>query len=163
MKNLTENSLEDVLIYICQAYPIPHELSNARVNKIIYLLDWKSALDFGKQVTNIKWLFNHYGPYVEDIVSQSEKSQHLIVTTEDRFSGSRKFISINKDSLEVTPNISITTKTLLDNIIEISRKRSFQSFINFVYSTYPVATSRKMTELDLVSMAKKYKQINSQT
>ncbi|MEZ5578109.1 MAG: hypothetical protein R3F40_00950 [Candidatus Competibacteraceae bacterium] len=32
---------------------------------MIYLADWFSSLADGKKLTDIEWLFNHYGPYVK--------------------------------------------------------------------------------------------------
>lgn len=48
----------DLVRYIIKNYPNPEELSKARINKIMYLIDWKSAIENEKQITNIKWIFN---------------------------------------------------------------------------------------------------------
>ena len=61
--------LRDVVAYLCSHYPHREELSKARLTKMVYLADWKSALQRGSQLTEIKWQFNHYGPYVDDVVN----------------------------------------------------------------------------------------------
>jgi len=67
----------DVIRYIINEYPHKDELSKARLNKMIYLADWKSAIDKGNLITDINWLFNHYGPYVKEIEN--------LIANDDRF------------------------------------------------------------------------------
>src|SRR4051794_38716589 len=61
-------SLRDAMAYICRNYPHKDELSNARVTKMVYLADWRSAITRGKQLTDTEWKFDHYGPFVYDIL-----------------------------------------------------------------------------------------------
>ena len=70
--------IKDLVRYIVKNYPNKNDLSKARLNKLIYLIDWKSALDNQEQISNIEWIFNHYGPYVNDI--------ELNLRSDDRFS-----------------------------------------------------------------------------
>lgn len=55
------------MAYICRNYPNADDLSKGRLTKMIYLADWKSALDRGQQITPIKWKFHHFGPYVDSV------------------------------------------------------------------------------------------------
>jgi hypothetical protein len=40
---------------------------------MVYLADWRSAITRGKQITDIVWEFNYYGPYVDDIVNLNQR------------------------------------------------------------------------------------------
>ncbi|MEZ5576726.1 MAG: DUF4065 domain-containing protein [Candidatus Competibacteraceae bacterium] len=59
------NRLQNIMAYFGIEYPHKFELSKARLTKMIYLADWFSSLADGKKLTDIEWLFNHYGPYVK--------------------------------------------------------------------------------------------------
>jgi hypothetical protein len=50
--------LRDVVAYLCHEYPHKGELSKARLTKMVYLADWRSAIERGSQVTDIEWVFN---------------------------------------------------------------------------------------------------------
>ena len=70
--------LIDIILYILKNYPHKNELSNARLTKMIYLIDWRSAFDNGKQITNIKWYFDNYGSFVHDVEEEIVNHQELI-------------------------------------------------------------------------------------
>ncbi len=48
-------ALKDIIAYYCDRYPHKEELSKARLTKMVYLADWKSAIVHGKQISDIKW------------------------------------------------------------------------------------------------------------
>ena len=56
--------LEAIIAYFCKYYPYTTELSNSRLTKLVYLADWFSCLLKNKKMTDIVWMFNHYGTYV---------------------------------------------------------------------------------------------------
>ena len=46
---------------------------------------------------------------------------------------------------------------IIDTVIEKTKNMSWTSFINFIYSTYPIVTSNRYTHLNLVEKAQQYK------
>ena len=60
--------ISNIIKYLLKEYPHKAELSASRLTKMIYLMDWKSSIDYGRQITNAQWHFDHYGPYVDDFV-----------------------------------------------------------------------------------------------
>lgn len=68
------NKLQKIIAYFCIRYPYKGELSKARLTKLVYLADWFSALIDDHQLTDIDWLFNHYGPYVDDVFEVASRS-----------------------------------------------------------------------------------------
>ena len=144
--------------YILKVYPHAKELSKARLNKIIYLIDWKSVLEYEKQLTEIDWKFNHYGPYV-NIIEET-------ILSDDRFNiKSRTNIYGNeKNIIEIIQDKDFSEPTekeqeIIDFVIEKTRKFYWDKFINLVYSTYPIISQEKGSQLNLVELAKEYKQI----
>lgn len=147
--------LKDIIGYFCANYPNRGDLSDARLTKMVYLADWKSALDRKQQMTQIDWKFNHYGPYVEDVVRLALFDQDFNVeATNNMFGGYKKLISLKRDFAftSITPE----DETVLKHVIDTTSKLTWDSFIKLVYSTLPVVLSEKGSQLDLVSTARKY-------
>ena len=72
--------LKNIIAYFCTNYPYQKELSKARLVKMLYLADWKNSIENGRQLTDTKWIFNQYGPYVNDIIDylKSDKRFEII-------------------------------------------------------------------------------------
>lgn len=134
------------------------ELSKGRLNKLVYLADWKCALDNRKQISNIDWKFNHYGPYVKDIencIETDQLNRFKIIHQETSYFGHSKYtIKLVKDLNFVAPDDN--EKTILDIILNLTDKLNWTDFINLVYSTYPIKVSERGEVLNLVALAEQY-------
>jgi hypothetical protein len=150
--------LRDVVVYLCKHYPHPQELSKARLTKMVYLADWRSALSEDHQITNITWEFNHYGPYVRDVEQVARQDPDLTLTTTVSYYGAPKdLIAVRPDVRE--PRLSEEEREILDYVISNTKTLYWSDFINLVYSTYPVRESAKYSHLNLVKLAGEYKAI----
>jgi uncharacterized protein YwgA len=145
--------IEDIVLYICKKYPIPDELSKARLTKLVYLADWESCVRSGKQLTNINWHFNNFGPYVDDVVDAARKSVHLKVITTNNFYGEKKEL-IRADKESPLPNIEKSQADILNFVIEETKRLYWNDFIKYVYSTPPITGSTRYTTLNLEHFAK---------
>ena len=149
--------LIDIISYILKKYPHKNELSNARLTKMVYLIDWRSAFDYGEQITNINWYFDNYGPFVHDIEEAIDSNPDRIKKLETRtMYGTKKTMFILKDDNVNLDNLSENITSTIDIIIERTKKLYWKDFINFVYSTYPIVTSERYTFLNLVQKAEEY-------
>lgn len=153
-------NLKDIMLYICKNYPHKNELSNARLTKMIYLADWKNVLKNKEQISNIKWIFNHYGPFVNDVLEEAYNNPDIFnVTSEPNMYGHIKQVINCCKEIEIDLNkiFPVDIKNNLDIIIDKTKTKSWNQFIQYVYSTYPVLTSEKGTELNLIEIEKKYR------
>ncbi|MDA8596294.1 Panacea domain-containing protein [Flavobacteriaceae bacterium] len=145
----------DIIKYLYNKYPHPSELSKARLVKLVYLADWKSAITNEKQLTNIKWLYNHYGPYVEDIINEIRNDVNFEIVS------GTNYLNQQKDLIKIInntePPLKKETKKILDFVILKTKDLYWEEFINLVYSTYPIIKEEKFNHLDLVRLAKEYK------
>ncbi len=148
--------LQSVIAYFCKNYPHKGELSKARLTKLVYLTDWFSALVDGKKITNINWIFNHYGPYVDDVVSSATKSEGFTLSKEQTIYGSDKYL-INFSGHLDEEELTAREREILDAVIDKTKSLYFNDFIDYVYSTYPVRSKNRYSELDLVGLAEDYK------
>lgn len=134
------------------------QLSKGRLNKLVYLADWKYSLDYGKQISNINWKFNHYGPYVDDIENSiSNDSLHRFEIQENiTYFGNLKYIIKIKQDLKFSdPNSQ--EKKVLDIIIKLTDTLNWTDFINLIYSTYPIKVTSQGDTMNLVELSMKYK------
>lgn len=148
--------LKDIIGYLCKNYPLQNELSKARLTKLVYLSDWKSVLEQGHQLSNIKWFFNHFGPYVEEVSQLAYEDEDFNVIGTFNYYGSMKEIISIKKPFEFN-SLNIKDIEILDHVIENTNSLNWDDFIQLVYSTYPILINSKYSELDLSYAAKRYK------
>ena len=154
-----ENTIE-ILKYLFSNYPYASELSKARVVKMVYLADWKSAIKHDKQLTDIKWIYNHYGPYVDDVIGLLRSdSAFEIIPGLNSHNQPKDLIKLIK---KVDTNLSLETKEILDFVIKNTSFLNWEEFINLVYSTYPIIKEKKLSELNLIKLAQEYKNVLQQ-
>ena len=150
--------IESILIYIYSNYPNPIELSKARLVKIIYLADWKFALEYNMQISDTKWYFNHYGPFVKEIIDDIRSSKYFSLYTTNNIYGSEKeLIKLNNTIPFDEINLTENEKKVIDFVIEKTSKLYWNEFIRLVYSTFPIMKMPKLSNLNLLELAKEYK------
>jgi Protein of unknown function (DUF4065) len=148
--------LIDVITYLCLRYPNKHDLSNARLTKLIYLADWKSALDRGEQITDIQWVFDQFGPFVFDVKDVVVNDSAFVVQeTTNMYGAPKTLIKLVED--RAYPSLSEQDQEILDWVIKTSSRMSWNSFIRLIYSTYPIMSQERGTKLDLAALAEEYK------
>lgn len=154
------NKLKDTIAYILLNYPTAFrsELSKARLTKIIYLSDWKYAIQYGKTITNIQWIYNHFGPYVDDVINTIIRypKEFRIRRTYNIFRKNKELIELERKDLEIL-NLSSSEKKTINFVIRATAGLSWKDFIDLVYSTYPIVTQDKMSNLDLIELSHNYK------
>ena len=151
------NHLYLVIKYFCEKYPHKSELSKARLTKMVYLADWKCALDYGNQLTRIRWEFNHHGPYVDDVVQCAcdHPDDFEIAKTSNAYGSPKEVITLRPAISE--SNMPDDVKTILDFVIKATAPLYWAPFIKLVYSTYPIVTQPRGARLNLVELANDYK------
>lgn len=151
--------ISNIIKYILQKYPYKSELSASRLTKMLYLADWKSAIESSKQLTDVKWHFNHYGPYVDDFLKIAKNDRDIkVINTCTVFGGRKQEIKLD-DSFDGNIELTESQINVLDFVIEATKNKNYEEFIKLVYSTYPIVSNSKYSDLDLVNLAKDYKKI----
>lgn len=148
------SDIRNIVAYICSKYPHKSELSKARLTKLVYLSDWRSSLQRRVPITSIQWKFNHYGPYVDDVMDVVREDNDFSVKREMTMFGSPKE-TIYYNGPE--PAIDAVEREMVDFVIERTKSLTWDGFIKLVYSTYPVLVSEKQSYLDLAAIAARYK------
>ena len=90
--------LKNIIAYFCTNYPYQKELSKARLVKMLYLADWKNSIENGRQLTDTKWIFNQYGPYVNDIIDYLKSDKRFEIINEiNSYGAPKQLISLKND------------------------------------------------------------------
>lgn len=150
--------LRDVMAYLIQKYPerMSDELSNARLTKMVYLADWRHVLETGRQITDIRWYFDNYGPFVKDVQETATVNSDIfkVEATQNMYGQYKKKFALVDRRFE--PRLKDSEKAALDHIISVTQRLYWNDFIKLVYSTHPIASSERYTYLDLAAKAKDY-------
>ncbi|ENK2082238.1 SocA family protein [Vibrio alginolyticus] len=147
--------IKDVTAYICAKYPYKNELSKARVTKLVYLVDWKSAQKYRKQMTKIQWYFHNFGPYVDAVIDSAAKDSRFDIKSSSTMYGDSKTLLSVDESKNYRKGLSQDEMVLIDDVIDETKDLYWDSFIKHVYDTYPIKSSDRYQDLNLVSLSKK--------
>ena len=150
------SKIREVLRYFTLQYPYKDELSKARLTKMVYLADWYSSKENGRQITKIKWYFDHYGPYVSDVYEEANKDKYLNIKQTYTMFGSPKEVIEFKYKNDLVPKLSLDKDEIkiLDKVINETKQLTWNAFIDKVYSTYPIQKQNRYTTLNLIRLAK---------
>ena len=147
--------IKDVTAYVCAKYPHKEELSKARVTKLVYLSDWKSAQKNNKQLTKIEWYFHNYGPYVDAVVNSAVKDPRFNIKSTSTMYGDSKTLFTIKDGTEFDKGLTEDEQLIIDGVINETKDLYWDSFIKHVYDTYPIRVTDRHKTLNLIALAKK--------
>lgn len=147
------NKLRSVMRYIVKNYPYPDDLTKTRITKLVYLIDWENVKEYGSQITNIEWFFDHYGPYVSDVLDEADEDKAVSInSTISNFGTVKYIIKPKRDKEELLyDDLTDNDKDIIDRVIDKTKSFYWNEFINYVYSTEPIKKSTRYSVLDLKS------------
>ncbi|WP_455258419.1 Panacea domain-containing protein [Peptoniphilus asaccharolyticus] len=147
------NKLRSVMRYIVKNYPYPDDLTKTRITKLVYLIDWENVKEYGSQITNIEWFFDHYGPYVSDVLDEADEDKTVSInSTISNFGTVKYIVKPKRDKEELSyDDLTDNDKLIIDRVIEETKSFYWNEFINYVYSTEPIKKSTRYSALDLKS------------
>lgn len=145
------NKLRSIVRYIVRNYPYPDDLTKTRITKLVYLIDLENTKKYDKQITNIKWYFDHYGPYVSDVLDEADEDKCISIKSTISNFGTVKYVVIPKNNKKelVYNDLTDNDKEIIDSVIKKTENLSWNNFIDYVYSTDPVKKTPKYSNLNL--------------
>ena len=137
--------------YIVKNYPYPDDLTKTRITKLVYLIDWENVKKYGNQMTSIEWYFDHYGPYVSDVLDEADEDKNIsIKSTISNFGTVKYIVRPKKDKNKLTyDDLSENDMNIINKVIKDTKDYYWNEFINYVYETEPIKNSTKYQRLDL--------------
>lgn len=164
IENINENvdkledldKLQDIVYYLlknCKNYIyIDNGLSESDLNRLLYLIDWRSCIVQEKPITIMRFNKRIVDPTTILMIILLKYEKLFMVELRDI----DKYIHIrNKHK----PKLSNETKEIVDFIIKTYNKCQGLEFIQTIYSTYPMLgwNNDDYKIMDLVALAKEYK------
>lgn len=148
------NKINYILRYFTKNYPYKDELSKTRLTKMVFLADWFSAQRNKSQITDIRWHYNHYGPFVNDVYKAAKRDKLLIIKSDySAFGSPKEVISLKNEKEYRLEGLNEQEIKILDDVIDKTKTLNWSEFIKLVYSTYPVKNQQKYSDFDLVNLA----------
>ena len=156
--------VDQVLRYIVKNYPIPEELTKTRTTKLVYLVDWEMAKRKHRQLTDIEWKFDHFGPFVSDVYDAADEDKELSIVKKQSAFGTTKYIVQSKNDRERLeyPDLDRETQAIIDDVIDKTRNLYWNGFIEYVYDTYLIKHVQKYNHLNLVQLAEEESRLHIQ-
>lgn len=153
-------SLKKVMAWILRNYPHRHEMSNARLTKMVYLCDWHHTVYHDARMTDINWYFDNHGPFVWDIkdVAVRESRWFGIVNTMNTFGSRKTLIELRKEDYDGV-DLLLSEKESMRKLIDKTKGLYWDDFITYVYSTFPILISEKYSYLDLEQLAIRFREL----
>jgi hypothetical protein len=119
---------------------------------MMYLADWRSALTHDRQLTDIQWVFDYLGPDTDDVIDAIRNDPEFdIALTSDQYGDETELIRLSrKPDLNV---LGASERLVLQFVIDQTSLLQWDRFLQLVFSTYPVRSQPRHTQLDLVRLA----------
>lgn len=114
-------------------------IAKTQLVKFLYLADLYSIKWLGKQITDLKWIRYHYGPYEEEIERTLESMNGRQIDIEN--ADGKNYVIIRMGS--AIPSIEslelpVMMQMLLDNIRYQWMGKPTKELLDFVYETSPM-------------------------
>lgn len=146
------SKIRSIIKYICLKYPHSSELSNARLTKMVYLADWFYAQKYRRQMTDITWYFNNYGPFVDDVIDEAVRDPEIEVINTSTIYGTPK-VQIQYVGNGVVHGLERDEEETIDQVIRETSSMYWDNFIRYVYNTDPIRENPRYSNLNLVDLA----------
>lgn len=104
--------------------------------------------DENPEITEIEWYFNHYAPYVPDVLGAAQKDREIVVKQDYSMYGTPESVITLKNDKEVRYRLSESEQEVIDIVIEETMHLTWNAFINKVYSTSPIKNGKRYKTLD---------------
>ena len=147
----------NVLDYLYLQYPNSNQLSISRVMKLMYLIEWRYAITKFEKLTDIEWMHSEYGPFYKTLRSiYNESSNYEVCIKLDEKNREQTVIIF----LNEKQNLSLKddAKKVVDFVIDHCKDYSWIELNNLVKSTYGVLNTPQGQIIDVVNLARKYRQ-----
>ncbi len=151
-----------LLLYIVdQLQDMEAQISTIRLVKLLYLIDLDHYIRYKKTLTEIDWVYYHYGPYffaLDDILRSAsiDLDAREIETTSGKGFTFRIF-----DEQDISKLVEYATEQQINRIIKKWALEDTREILDFVYNTLPIKNGKRDDALDF-SLALQHQEIKTE-
>ena len=139
-------SLSNVIYYICENHPDGYSLSVEKLIDMIYLADWRYAIEHKRQVTNVCWGIRNSKPWMD------ESSVKELID----FLANLRNKSLIRTLAKFRLRLSESQKRTISFVIQTSLSKDEDELTKLVSSTYPAIAQGIDKHLDFRNLAEEY-------
>ncbi|MBV6443732.1 MAG: DUF4065 domain-containing protein [Haliscomenobacteraceae bacterium CHB4] len=153
--------LNNVLLYLYREFPNPLSLGASRAIKMIFLADWRCAVDSGEPMTDIEWRNSDRGPYsplIAEALARDEENFFLEPNEEESLRA-LSFVVIPKSNSLAHADLDLNCKKALDGVVEDTHQMALWQLSNFVETQFPMRVTEQGDVIRLSFWAKQYRKI----
>lgn len=115
--------------------------------KLLYLLELECFRAYGRRLTELDWIFYHYGPYPPAI--EVTLSQSRLVEEDVDLKGGRTLKGVSIDDEQAMDALSEGLQRLADRIVRDWSTADLNDLLNYVYfETEPMLLAKRGEQLD---------------
>lgn len=150
----------DVIAYILAQYPSPLDLTMSKLVNILYLIDWRSAIVRGSQVTDLQWEAQASGPTcpLPGVLPVRQMDDDRPRLTTRRRPARALVLEWLQERFKKDLSVSLTPedREIIDFVLRTAASKQLGPFTQLVNSTFPM---RRVNEgqIDLVELAAQYR------
>lgn len=154
--------VRDLVAELFHRLPARSELSEERLTRLAYLADWKHAIgNKGRQITNLKWYFDSYGPYAPQVFDAAHRSQIFQSRPlANEWEDSNHAVSLY-DRL-YKPSLKQSEREAIAHVAGAAAMMSWPDLGKLVASTYPILAGQRYEFIDMGPLAISYLRLMQQ-
>lgn len=126
-------------------------VGTTKLVKLFYLIDLEYYRWKRKTLTDVLWIFYHYGPYCEELVAAIQKTPGIEPETEYEFAENKFFKGYRVKSFRHDPtnNLHFTIRGVVDDIYKKWASVNLELLLDYVYfETPPMICATRLKPLD---------------
>lgn len=134
-------------------------VSMSRLVKMLYLADWKSAIDHGEPLTSVQWWIDDCGPNTNEVLNcLKDNPEHFLLDFSLDEHGNIKVSVALCNTEDSIDTLSEDCRNTLDFVLSTMSRLSWTEVTRLVISTYPMITQATGSDLDLAALAKEHRE-----
>ncbi len=153
--------LNNVLLYLYREFPNPLSLGASRAVKMIFLADWRCAVEHGEPITDIVWRNTDRGPY-SPLIAETlahDEANFFLEPNEKESLRFLSFVVVPKNNHAASVELSHTSKKILDAVIADTHNMPLWQLSNLIEAQFPMRVTEQGDTIVLSDWANKYKKI----
>jgi len=138
-----------LLLYIVdQLQDMEAEISTIRLVKLFYLIDLEYFNHHGKTLTEINWVYHHYGPYFFEINDILRSASIDLDAREVLTKSGRGFTYKSLEEQNISKDVDFSTEQQINRVLKKWGLEDTPVMLNYVYSTLPIKYGKRGNPLD---------------
>jgi hypothetical protein len=134
-----------------------------RLVKYLYLIDLEHYRRYGETLTDLKWIYYHYGPYTFSLPDIGSRLGFDLKQEEFHTKQGKSGILFRvQEPQELPGNVSFAAESMINGLLQIWSDQETSELLLYVYNTEPVKQGIQGQELDFskVSRGSRYYEFN---